>query len=150
MPERNPAGDPTVHQSVGQYGDVDHSITKFLIMQMEGKSKPGQPDYFALSFGLRPEEELYDVVKDPYQLHNLAAQPEFQAAKEQLKTQLLAWMTETGDLRATDPKSTYWDQLRYTPNYQMEDAPIQQRIEAYRILPPFGKYSKEGIGCLEE
>ncbi|MCH6233881.1 sulfatase [Cognataquiflexum rubidum] len=150
MPELNPAGDPRVHQSVGQYGDVDHSITKFLIMQMEGISKPGQPDYFALSFGIRPEEELYDVVKDPYQLNNLAAEPESQAVKEQLKTQLLAWMTETGDLRATDPKSTYWDQLRYTPNYQMEDAPIQQRIEAYRILPPFGKDSKEGIGCLEE
>ncbi|MCH6199122.1 sulfatase [Aquiflexum sp. LQ15W] len=150
MPERNPAGDPTVHQAVGQYGDVDHSITKFLIMNAEGKSKPGQPDYFALSFGIRPEEELYDVVKDPNQLYNLAAEPESQAVKEQLKTQLLAWMAETGDLRATDPRSTYWDTVRYTPNYQMEDAPIQQRIEAYRILPPFGKDSKEGIGCLEE
>jgi hypothetical protein len=32
----------------------------------------------------------------------------------------------------------------------MEDAPIQQRIEAYRILSPFGRDSKEGIGCLDK
>jgi hypothetical protein len=80
----------------------------------------------------------------------LATDRDFQAVKEQMKTQLLEWMSETGDPRATDPKSTYWDQVRYTPNYQMEDAPIQQRIEAYRILSPFGRDSKEGIGCLEE
>lgn len=147
MPDRNPAGNPTVHQSVGQYGDVDHSITKFLLMQMEGKSAIGAPDLFELSFGQRPEEELYDVKNDPYQLKNLAADLAFSAIKSQMKTDLVKWMDETGDLRATDPRSTYWDEVRYTPAYQMQDSDISMRINKYRIKPPFGKFAKEGIPC---
>ena len=147
MPERNPAGDPTVHQSVGQYGDVDHSITKFLIMAMEGKAEVGKPDLFELSFGQRPEEELYDVRNDPYQLNNLAANPALATVKSKLKADLLQWMSDTGDLRADDPRSTYWDEVRYTPVYQREDTDWKKRIEEYRIMPPFGKYAKEGIPC---
>lgn len=146
MPERNPTGDPTVHQSVGQYGDVDHSITKFLIMAMEGKAEAGQPDLFQLSFGLRPEEELYDVKKDPYQLHNLADDPAFSEMKTVLRQQLLAWMEETNDPRFEDPRSTFWDQVRYTPDYQMKDIDWQKQIEEYRIRPPFG--SVREIPCL--
>jgi len=139
-----------VHQSVGQYGDVDNSITKYLIMNMEGKAAPGRPDYFNLTFGWRPEEELYDVVKDPYQLNNLAADSGYTVIKNQMKAQLLNWMAETGDPRAIDPKSTYWDEVRYTPNYQMKDFSLQSRIEEYRIKPPFGKYAQSGISCLED
>ncbi len=150
MPERNPAGNPTVHQSVGQYGDVDHSITKFLIMNMEGKLDPNGVDLFNLSFGQRLEEELYDVVNDPYQLNNLAANPELTSLKAEMKAKLLEWMESTGDRRAKNPRSTYWDEGRYTPNYQMKDIDWQSEIEKYRILPPFGKYSREGIPCLTD
>jgi N-sulfoglucosamine sulfohydrolase len=150
MPERMPAGDPTVHQSVGQFGDVDHSITKFLMMEMKGKSKVGQPDYYELTFGQRPEEELYDVISDPFQLNNLAGKAEFSNIKSELRGQLNTWMAETGDLRAKEPKTLYWDQVRYTPNYQMKDADIHEMIKQYRILPPFGPYSREGIPCLED
>ncbi|WP_288372078.1 sulfatase [uncultured Algoriphagus sp.] len=146
MPERNPTGDPTVHQSVGQYGDVDHSITKFLIMAQEGKAQAGKPDYFQLAFGSRPEEELYDVEKDPYQLNNLASDPSFASVKEEMRKELLAWMEKTGDLRFENPKSTYWDELRYTPDYQMKDIDWQKKIEEYRIRPPFG--SVKEIPCL--
>lgn len=62
-PGRWPAGDPIVHQSVGQYGDVDNSITKFLIMAME--NSPTDKDYFTLSFGKRPSEEFYVLAQDP-------------------------------------------------------------------------------------
>lgn len=148
MPERNPAGDPTVHQSVGQYGDVDNSITKYLIMEMEGKSRAGTPDYFKLAFDKRPEEELYDVIADPYQLNNLANNQTYETVKEKMRKKLQTWMDETGDLRASDPRSLYWDQVRYTPDYQMKNFDFEQRIEEYRIKPPFGKYAKEGIPCL--
>ncbi len=148
MPERNPAGDPSVHQSVGQYGDVDHSITKFLILAMERKAQAGSPDYFALAFGHRPEEELYDVVADPYQLHNLAGDQAFKETKIKLKQELLDWMEKTGDRRFADPRSTYWDELRYTPDYQMKDIDWQQQIQNYRIKPPFGPNAKDGIPCL--
>lgn len=148
MPERNPAGDPAVHQSVGQYGDVDNSITKYLIMAMEGKSSAGTPDYFKLAFDKRPEEELYDVIADPYQLTNLAENKTYETVKEQMRKKLQIWMVETGDLRASDPRSLYWDQVRYTPDYQMKNFDFGQEIEKYRIKPPFGNYAKEGIPCL--
>lgn len=148
MPERNPAGNPSAHQSVGQYGDVDHSITKFLIMAMEEKVQPGKPDYFQLSFGSRPEEELYDVKNDPYQLKNLAADPAFEKTKTELRKELLAWMKETNDPRFENPRSTYWDQVRYTPNYQMKDIDWLEEIKKYRIMPPFGPNSQNGIPCL--
>lgn len=148
IPERNPAGDPTVHQSVGQFGDVDNSITKYLIMSMEGKGSVNSLDYFKLSFGKRPAEELYDVVADPYQLMNLAEDKNFSTVKTRMQEKLQNWMEETGDLRASDPRSIYWDTVRYTPNYQMEDYDFQKRIEEYRIKPPFGNEAKEGIPCL--
>ncbi len=149
MPERNPAGDATVHQSVGQYGDSDNSITKYLIMSLEGKAKDGAPDYFKLAFEKRPAEELYDVVLDPYQLKNLAEDKTYATVKDNMRKKLQSWMEETGDLRASDPRSLYWDEVRYTPNYQLKNYDFEQRIEEYRIKPPFGKYAKEGIPCLD-
>lgn len=148
MPDRDPAGNPSVHQSVGQYGDVDHSITKFLIMAMEGKNGTGKPDYFVLSFGTRPEEELYDVEKDPYQLYNLATDPALAEVKEQLRKDLLAWMKRTNDPRFENPRSIYWDELRYTPTYQMKNANVDSLIQGYRIYPTFGPDLNKGIPCL--
>jgi arylsulfatase A-like enzyme len=150
MPERDPAGNPTVHQSTGQYGDVDNSITKFLIMALEGKAAPGKPDHFTLAFGARSEEELYDVLKDPYQLQNLATDPAFGEIKKTMRAQLLAWMQKTGDPRAKNPRSTYWDELRFTPNYQMRDFDVQQNIGEYRIKPLSGPDVKNGIPCISE
>ncbi len=150
MPERDPAGNPSVHQSVGQFGDVDHSITKFLMMEMQGKAQAGLPDYFALAFESRPEEELYDIEIDPYQLHNLATDPAFAEVKEQLRKELLAWMKNTGDPRFDNPRSTYWDELRYTPDYQMTDADVVKFIREYKIRPPFGQGAQNGISCIQE
>lgn len=45
----------------------------------------------------RPEEELYDVIKDPYEWNNLAENPEYASRKKELKAALLQWMEEMGD-----------------------------------------------------
>jgi len=58
-------------------------------------------------------------------------------------------MEETGYLRVSDPRSLYWDEVRFTPDYQFEDYDYEQRIKDYRIKPPFGKYAKEGSPCLD-
>lgn len=150
MPERYPAGDSTVHQSVGQWGDVDNSITKFLIMGMKNSSPSNAPDYYGLSFNKRPEMELYDVRNDPYQLSNLAYDPAYNEVQEMLRERLHKWMKATDDRRQKDPRSTYWDELKYTPSYQMSDVPFQKLIQEYRIKPPFGPDAKDGIPCLTE
>lgn len=45
----------------------------------------------------RPAEELYDVVKDPHCLHDLADKPELADVKRELSEQLDKWMTSQGD-----------------------------------------------------
>lgn len=119
-------------------------------MNLEGKAAPGKPDYFALAFGHRAEEELYDVVQDPYQLHNMAPDPAFGEIKKQMRSQLLAWMQKTGDPRSKNPRSTYWDELRFTPNYQMRDFDVQKNIQEYRIKPPSGPQAQNGIPCIPD
>jgi len=45
----------------------------------------------------RPGEELYDVVKDPYEWKNLADDPACADTKAKLRKKLLAWMKACGD-----------------------------------------------------
>lgn len=51
----------------------------------------------AMQYIIRPEEELYDVVNDPWQLHNLALDPAYQSQKAILKNKLIAFMKQQGD-----------------------------------------------------
>ena len=56
----------------------------------------------------RPAEELYDLSKDPFELHNVIADPQYAAVKRELSSELDAWMRQQGDkgvateMRATD------------------------------------------------
>lgn len=46
----------------------------------------------------RPPEELYDVKADPFQLNNLAENPEYGEILEEMRGQHEKWTIETGDL----------------------------------------------------
>lgn len=45
----------------------------------------------------RPAEELYDVIKDPLEMNNLADSPALTSIKKELKEKLLKWMEQQGD-----------------------------------------------------
>ena len=47
----------------------------------------------------RPREELYDLRADPYELRNLAADPQHAARLAEMRGQLEAWMKAQGDQR---------------------------------------------------
>jgi hypothetical protein len=97
-PDRWPAGDPEMWKTVGPFGDCDASPTKELLL--EHRDDPKIEKYFNLCFGKRPAEELYDLNNDPYEITNVAADPEFAATKKKLRAALDKWMEETGDPRA--------------------------------------------------
>jgi arylsulfatase A-like enzyme len=48
-------------------------------------------------YHVRPAEELYDVVADPAEGHNLAADPKFANVRKGLRAKLDAWMSAQGD-----------------------------------------------------
>lgn len=45
----------------------------------------------------RPAEELYDLETDPYEMKNLADDPQFAQIRARLGRQLDAWMAQQGD-----------------------------------------------------
>lgn len=56
--------------------------------------------------GPRPRYELFDRRRDPEEFHNVADDPAYAGVLEELKSDLRAWMEETGDplLHTTDPE----------------------------------------------
>jgi arylsulfatase A-like enzyme len=109
-PERWPAGDPEMYMAVGDYGDVDGSLVK--LYMLAHKDEPSVKPLFDLSFGKRPAEELYDLRTDPEQLVNVATEPEYARAKEELGQRLERWMRDTKDPRV-DPNYNEWDRYPY-------------------------------------
>ena len=45
----------------------------------------------------RPAEELYDLAKDPYELHNVIADPAYAEQLKELRNELAAWMRQQKD-----------------------------------------------------
>jgi arylsulfatase A-like enzyme len=96
-PDRYPAGDESIPGTPSIYGDVDGGPSKALLI--DNKDQPSIKYYFNLSFGKRPSEELYDVVKDPFQLHNLAGNKLYGTALKTMRTKLEDWMQKENDPR---------------------------------------------------
>lgn len=46
----------------------------------------------------KPPEELYDVTKDPHEVHNLAGNPQYAPVLERMRAEHLRFMKETGDM----------------------------------------------------
>jgi N-sulfoglucosamine sulfohydrolase len=58
-----------------------------------------KPEIYALvkRYQLRPPEVLYHTASDPYEMNNLAEDPDQQTRKKALGKELLRWMKEEGD-----------------------------------------------------
>jgi len=69
-------------------------LTLMEVLYAQGKLTPEQSRFMASS---RPAEELYDLLNDPYELHNLAEDPKSQAVLKELRATLNTWIEETGD-----------------------------------------------------
>jgi uncharacterized sulfatase len=107
-PDRWPTGGPEfISSNKTVHGDVDGCPTKEF---MEAPANQAQfAREFALCFGQRPLEELYNVRSDPEQVHNLARNPAYRIIREKLWMRLRAYLVETGDPRVAgqDPWQAY-------------------------------------------
>jgi arylsulfatase A-like enzyme len=89
---RWPAGNPETG-----YLNCDAGATKTFILKAHRKN-PADP-YWALCFGRRPAEELYDLKRDPECLKNLANLPPYAAIKHQFEEQLVIELKAQKDPR---------------------------------------------------
>jgi arylsulfatase A-like enzyme len=86
-PDRWPAGNPET-----SYPNCDNGPTKTLITSRFDA-------YYRLSFGKRPNEELYRVKDDADCVRNLAADPSLKDVKRRLAAEMEAFLREDGDPR---------------------------------------------------
>ena len=87
------------------FPDMDASPTKaWLIWHREDPKWKWLSDF---AFGKRPGEELYDLRKDPHEIHNVAADPAYAAEKEKFAAQLMKTLTDAGDPRVTGDGQTF-------------------------------------------
>lgn len=111
-PDLWPAGDPTMWKAVGPFGDIDGGPTKDLLLSR--RLDAGFTEFFKLACDKRPEEEMFDLSKDPFCLRNVAGYSEYRQEQLKLRAGLDTWMSNTGDPRAAGGgKYDAFDHYRY-------------------------------------
>ncbi|MES2375398.1 MAG: sulfatase [Bacteroidota bacterium] len=70
-----------------------NTVTHSLMFKEWMEKDPARSSFYVT----RPEEELYDIVNDPFDLKNLAADPKYAANKAELRTKLDAFMKQQND-----------------------------------------------------
>lgn len=103
-PERWPAGAPqqlfpndSLGPMHGGYFDIDACPTQDFLVQNYEDSEIGK--FLELAVDKRPEEELFDIVNDPFCLNNLAGNPDYQTELEELRYKMGGYLMKTGDPR---------------------------------------------------
>lgn len=96
-PERWPCGDPGLGLK-----DTDASPTKSFINEL------GEKDHFwQMSFGKRPQAELFDLAKDPDCVNNLANDAAYAKKATELREKLFAELKKQDDPRVTGDSDVF-------------------------------------------
>lgn len=127
-PERWPAGDPPLFGDIDLHMLQDKCPTKEYMMLH--KDEPDIRTLYEQAFLKRPEEELFDLTVDPYQMHNVADNSVYQEIKAELKERLHAYLMTTADPRVTGVAIS-WDTDRY---FKAADWIGKPRLEAQEVL----------------
>ncbi len=104
-PQLYPAGNPETG-----YTETGGSPTKTAILELNRKGQERR--LWELSFGFRPEYELYDLDRDPYCVNNLIGHPELQSLVEALDRRLKGRLLEEDDPRM-EGKGDIFDSYRF-------------------------------------
>jgi len=114
-PEYWPSGDPQVfmeNNTIGEmhqaYLDIDDGPTH-RYFKNTNTGDPGFLTLFLATTAKRPAEELYDIIKDPDCLENLAGLTSYEKIRKQLSDRLVNRLKETGDPRETGSDPEIWE-----------------------------------------
>jgi arylsulfatase A-like enzyme len=116
-PERWPAGVPSGATHPKRIlTDCDNGPTKQYLI--DNRDNPKIKPYYNLSFTRRPAEELYDIAKDPDQIINVAAEPEYAKIKNRLSAMLMDELKKTKDPRVIGGGEQF-DKYPYRARYKL-------------------------------
>ena len=76
------------------YREQIPTMQELLRMNESGELNASQAQWFRKS---KPKEELYDCEADPYELNNLAEDPNYQEKLKELSNEMDRWLTDIGD-----------------------------------------------------
>lgn len=109
-PERWPAGDPyqvtadsepsfaeICLETYACFADIDASPTKAWLVKHR-RDADIEP-LLEFAWNKRPAEELYELAKDPFQIHNLASDPAYAGIRNELRKQLMEELEANEDPR---------------------------------------------------
>ena len=103
-PDRWSAGNPETG-----YLNCDGGAIKTELIK-DGKTEAHK--YWSLNFGKRPQEELYDIVKDPDCMHNLISSGEERKVADKLRKQMFEELKSQGDHRMAGDAG-YYERMPY-------------------------------------
>lgn len=118
-PDRWPVGVPdgASHPS-NVFADTDGGPSKnFLVIHADD---PKYKTYYDWSFAKRQQEELYDIINDPYELVNLAGQKDYENIRQELKNQLFELLKGSADPRVIGGGEKF-DEYPYRANYKLRE-----------------------------
>jgi uncharacterized sulfatase len=114
-PEYWPSGDPQVFMNdntIGEmhqaYLDIDDGPTHRYFKNTNTRD-PEFLTLFLASTAKRPAEELYDIIKDPDCIENLAGKATYEKIRKQLFDRLVYRLKATGDPRETGSDPEIWE-----------------------------------------
>ncbi len=105
---RWPAGNPETG-----YLDTDASPTKTLILDRGRKDRSDK--FWRLNFGMRPDEELFDLGSDPHCVHNLAGESVHERRQAAMRGEMEAVLKKQNDPRMSGGGKVFDD---YEPTNQ--------------------------------
>ena len=102
--------------------------------QDQGRRRPALWDYAGPS---RPREELYDVVADPLNLHNLAGSEDYRHVLDTMRSELKKWVFSTRDVGFL-PEHEVWSRLGDRTPYEFrlnpELYPLEKLFQAASLV----------------
>lgn len=88
-----------------KYKETQYPVWNLLKqLKVEGKLTPAQALFTA---DTKPAEELYDIVKDPFEINNLAGDPVYKKQLIRMRCILQNWVKQTGD-KGQVPEKEIW------------------------------------------
>jgi arylsulfatase A-like enzyme len=75
----------------------NYECRRKIVLASDMKRSPASAEMWPWANEARPPEELYDLIADPAEMHNLAGDPESEGVRRDLSQRLEEWMVGTAD-----------------------------------------------------